>query len=65
MARLYCHAVISVLPSEALSEAVNDLNDLHLFYLSASAKIAQLPAGTIKAKLGKPISRPEIQIDRE
>ncbi len=66
-ARLYCHAVVSALPYEALPELVEDLRDLEVQFLKRSQVATQPanPALIVKAKVGSPVPRPEIHLDRE
>src|SRR5258707_15584417 len=67
LARLYCHAIVSALPYEALPELVDDLRDVEARFL-APAQVAE-PSVTamprLRAKVGNPISRPDIQLAGE
>lgn len=67
LTRVYCHAVISALPDESLPELAEDLSDLRAKYLIPTT--VSLPLLTtsvkLKARLGKSIARPEIQLDKE
>jgi hypothetical protein len=67
VARAYCHAIISTLPDEALPELTEDLTDLAGRYLrpsKASVRLLTAPT-TLKARMGKSVARPEIQLDEE
>jgi len=67
LARLYCHAVVSALPYEALPDLVDDLRDLESrFLLSDQAPAHAInPVQKLRAKVGNPLSRPEIQLAGE
>ena len=67
LARLYCHAIVSALPYEALPEVVDDLRDLENRFLISSQTVTQpvSPSQGLKARLGSPLSRPEIQLTGE
>lgn len=63
LARLYCHAIVSALPYEALPELVDDLRDLEAQFVIAPHVPAE-PATSkrgLKARVGNPLPRPEIQ----
>lgn len=64
LARLYCHAIVSALPYEALPDLVDDLRDLEAQFLMVAQAAAEppSPAQRVKAKVGNPSSRPEIQL---
>ncbi len=67
LARLYCHAIVSALPYEALPELVDDLRDAEARFLTPDQTAEQ--SGTampmLKARVGNPLSRPEIQLAGE
>ena len=67
LARVFCHFIISALPEEALPELAEDLNDIGCRYLRPARAQRQLVQSStpVKAKIGKTIARPEIQIDTE
>ena len=67
LARLYCHAIVSALPYEALPDLVEDLRDLETRFLTLTQAAAQ-PTNTqprLRARVGNPLSRPEIQLAGE
>src|SRR6266851_3295274 len=57
LARLYCHAIVSALPYEALPDLVDDLRDLEAQFLmpAQEAAPAAIPAEKLKAKVGMPL----------
>jgi hypothetical protein len=65
LARVYCHAMVSALPKEALPELVDDLHDLRSHYSRVGRQAWQLPtpASKVTAKVGKALPKPEIQLD--
>ena|SRR6266568_1598481 len=67
LARLYCHAIVSALPYEALPDLVDDLRDLETRFLIPTQAVAQHESTMprIKARVGTPLSRPEIQLAGE
>ncbi len=67
LARLYCHAIVSALPYEALPDLVDDLRDLETQFLIPAQLVAQSVSVTprLKARVGNPLSRPEIQLAGE
>ena len=67
IARVYCHAVVSSLPEEALPELVDELRDLELEFLMAPQLAQQPPTPTSKVsvKVGKSVPRPGFYIDAE
>jgi hypothetical protein len=67
LTRLYCHAMVSVMPDEALPELVESLRDLELQFLTPTQSGEASVASTSKfsAKVGNPIPRPEFYLDRE
>jgi hypothetical protein len=68
LARLFCHYLVTLLPNEALPELVDDLDDLRGKYLKpARVTGSLLSSGStrLKAKVGKSVPRPEIQLERE
>ena len=67
LARLYCHAIVSALPYEALPALVDDLRDLEAQFLIPAQVVSQSVTVTprLKARVGTPLSRPEIQLAGE
>jgi hypothetical protein len=67
VARLYCHAVISAAPYEALPDLVETLRDLESQFLKPAAQVTQPsnPTSKFSAKVGTPIARPEFNVDGE
>lgn len=67
LARLYFLFIVSALPDEALPELADDLSDLGSRYLKPAREAKPLLASPtkLKAKIGKSVARPEIQLDRE
>jgi hypothetical protein len=67
VARLYCHAVVSALPNEALAELVETLRDLESQFLKPTPQVTtpQSAPSKFSAKVGKSVPRPEIYIDAE
>jgi hypothetical protein len=67
LARLYCLFIVSVLPNEALPELADELGDLGSRHMkSVRKKPPELTSPTrLKAKVGKAVARPEIQLDTE
>ncbi len=66
LARLYCHAIVSALPYEALSDLVEDLRDLETRFLTPTQPTQPANAlPRLRAKVGNPVSRPEIQLAGE
>src|SRR5258708_28207141 len=64
LARLYCHAIVSALPYEALPDLVDDLRDLETQFLTPAQAVSQSvnPTQRLKARVGSPQPRPEIQL---
>ncbi len=67
LARLYCHAVLSALPYEALPELVDEFRDLEARFLTSAQVVTRSvsAAPMLKARVGTPVSRPEIQLAGE
>ncbi|SRR6266849_8185129 len=67
LARLYCHAIVSALPYESLPDLVDDLRDLETRFLIPAHVATQPVTATtrLKARVGNPLSRPEIQLAGE
>ena len=67
LARLYCHAVVSAVPYEALPDLVETLRDLESQFLKPAPQVMHppIPPTKLSAKVGKPIARPEFYADRE
>jgi len=66
VARLYCHAMVSALPDEALPDLAEELRDLETQFLEPPLAQGQLDLSTkLTAKLGKPVARPEFYVDGE
>lgn len=65
--RLYCHAMVSLLPNGALPELLEDLRDLETQFVGALQPALELSKPTVKlsAKLGTPIARPQFNADEE
>lgn len=65
--RLYCHAMVSMLPSEALSELLEDLRDLESQFGSPLQPALESSKASMKvnARLGTPIARPQFNADEE
>lgn len=67
LARLYCHAIVSALPYEALPDLVDDLRDLETRFLT-QAEVAAPPLTAtpkVRARVGSALPRPEIQLAGE
>lgn len=64
LARLYCHAIVSALPYEALPDLVDDLRDMEAQFLTPGQVVTQSvsPTQSLKARVGSPLPRPEIQL---
>lgn len=67
VARLYCHAMVSAMPDQALPDLVENLHDLELQFLKPAQPSAVSVSSTSKitAKVGKPVARPEFYLDGE
>jgi hypothetical protein len=67
LARMFCHFVVSALPNEALPELVDELGDLRSEYLKPMREAGTLLTSPtkLKAKFGRSVGRPEIQLDKE
>jgi hypothetical protein len=67
LTKVYCHAIVSTLPDEALPELAEDLADLHTKYFKPAKPSGHLLTNSIKfkARMGKSMKRPEIQLDKE
>jgi hypothetical protein len=64
LARLYCHAIVSALPYEALPDLVDELRDMEVQFLTPARAVSQSvnPTQRLKARVGSPQPRPEIQL---
>jgi hypothetical protein len=67
LARLYCHFIVSALPGSAIPELADELDDLSRRYLKPATKTQPTLTNStrLRAKLGKAVARPEIQLDGE